>query len=507
MLLGMWRSRRRDLAFTVLVALLCITGHATGAEGQAVEAYDAEYVDTDPSAVEIFRPELEPHGMWVEDPVYGLVWFPNPDVVGTDFVPYLTAGYWGYTAEGDYIWVSDYEWGWAVFHYGRWVWIPNHGWAWIPGRTYAPAWVVWRVGHPGYAYVGWAPMPPSYYWYGGVAVSLWVVPPPYYVYCESRYVFTRHVHSYRLHGRRAHEAARYTAPYRPARPSTSPGRHAARPSRGPAPGEAGIPADAVPRTPAKPHPRAAAAATPTSGPGNRPSAANNVRSSSNRVRSPSTVPGVSQPVYRGRPSQALPSQRRAAPLASRPSLPGNTSRGNSFGSPRESRTLGATTVPSGSTPSPRERWSGPASRGGTAPSAPSARPPSPSHAAPSGHSSGHASGHPGYRSTTPARSPSGSQSAGPSRHAPSHDRSSREAPSYDRSSRETPSSRPSYGAPSRPSYSGPTSRPSDAVSRPSYGASPSRQPQGAGQGNSNNNNNNNNNTKSQGRGKARGGRR
>lgn len=491
MLLGMWRLQRRNLAFTLLVALLCITGHATGAEGQPAE-YESEYVDTDPSAVEIFRPELEPHGMWVEDPVYGLVWFPNPNVVGTDFVPYLTAGYWGYSAEGDYIWVSDYEWGWAVFHYGRWVWIPNNGWAWIPGRTYAPAWVVWRVGHPGYDYVGWAPMPPSYYWYGGVAVSLWVVPPPYYVYCESRYVFTRHVHSHRLHGHRAHEAARYSAPYRPARPSRSAGRHAARPSRGPAPGEAGIPKDAAPRTPAKPHPRAAAAATPTSGPGNRPSAAANMHSSANRVRAPSTVPGVSQPVYRGRPSQTLPSQRRAAPLASRTSMPSSTSRGNSFGSPRASRTLGATTAPSRSL-SPRERWSAPSARGDATPST---RPSVPSRAAPSGPGR-----HPGYRSTPPSRSSSGSRSAIPSRQAPAYDGpSSRPSPS-------APSSRPSYRSPSsRPSYGGTSSRPSyrSPSSRPSFGAPGSRPSPSAGQGNNNNNNNNN---KSRGRGKARGGRR
>ena len=53
-------------------------------------------------------------------------------------------------------------------------------WAWIAGRRYANAWVVWRTPEPDYYYVGWAPMPPYWYWSGGVAVSFWVIPPAPY---------------------------------------------------------------------------------------------------------------------------------------------------------------------------------------------------------------------------------------------------------------------------------------------------------------------------------------
>jgi hypothetical protein len=117
--------------------------------------------DTDPSALTTFRPALDPYGTWVNDPNYGTVWVPNRDVVGADFAPYVSRGRWSLTADNDWIWVSDYPFGWAVFHYGRWVWIGGSGWAWVPGRTYANAWVVWRVPTASYAYVGWAPMPPT----------------------------------------------------------------------------------------------------------------------------------------------------------------------------------------------------------------------------------------------------------------------------------------------------------------------------------------------------------
>ncbi|MCL2823238.1 MAG: hypothetical protein FWD57_04540, partial [Polyangiaceae bacterium] len=270
-----WSPQIGVFAFALGLTLLFLTGFALADEGGDGEATQGEegsvdYADTDPSAVYVFDEVLSPHGTWVEDSPYGLVWVPNSRVVGVDFVPYLTAGYWGATSEGDWVWVSDYEWGWAVFHYGRWVQVPGIGWAWIPGRRYAPAWVVWVVGEPGYDYIGWAPMPPSYYWYRGVAVSLWVIPPPYYVYCESRYVYSRHVHHHRLHGHRAHEAARHSHRHGSGKGShggshgssqsgsNNDNRHAARPEPGPSPDQARIPAETVPRTPAKPHPKVVA---------------------------------------------------------------------------------------------------------------------------------------------------------------------------------------------------------------------------------------------------------
>ena len=89
-------------------------------ETSSVEAYDdAETLlddpdverDADPEAIRDFRPVLAPYGRWVDDPVYGLIWVPNQSVVGDDFQPYVTAGHWEVTDDGQWLWVSDYPWG------------------------------------------------------------------------------------------------------------------------------------------------------------------------------------------------------------------------------------------------------------------------------------------------------------------------------------------------------------------------------------------------------------
>jgi hypothetical protein len=132
--------------------------------GADTDAYD----DNDPSALNDFRGTLESHGTWVDDPTYGTVWQPAPAEVGADFRPYVTAGHWAY--DDDYVWVSEYSWGWAPFHYGRWIFIEGRGWAWIPGREYRGAWVSWSV-DDGYGYLGWAPLGPTFLWFGGVPVG------------------------------------------------------------------------------------------------------------------------------------------------------------------------------------------------------------------------------------------------------------------------------------------------------------------------------------------------
>lgn len=217
--------------------------------------------DADPSALTTFRPALDPYGSWVSDPKYGTVWVPHREAVGADFAPYVSRGHWALTADDDWIWVSDYPFGWAVFHYGRWVWISGNGWAWVPGRTYANAWVVWRVPSADYAYVGWAPMPPSWVWVNGYAVTLWYGPPVPYVFCSSAYVFHHHVHRHIVRDRHlVHRIASHThvypTPYRaPARPTrhtaAAPGVRAPAPApisapRGPRMSAARVPARAVP---------------------------------------------------------------------------------------------------------------------------------------------------------------------------------------------------------------------------------------------------------------------
>ena len=118
-----------------------------------------------------FYDQLSPYGNWINYPGYGYVWSPN---AGSDFRPYSSNGNWIYTDAG-WTWASNYNWGWAPFHYGRWFFEYGYGWMWIPGNEWAPAWVSWRGNGD---YYGWAPMgphvsvemamnnysPPSNYW-------------------------------------------------------------------------------------------------------------------------------------------------------------------------------------------------------------------------------------------------------------------------------------------------------------------------------------------------------
>jgi hypothetical protein len=206
---------------------------------------------------------VDPYGSWVDDPRYGRVWIPSPNVVGADFAPYSTGGHWALDENNDWVWVSDYPFGWVTFHYGRWVWIAGRGWAWIPGMRYAPAWVVWRTPVGSYDYVGWAPYPPSYVWFGvGVGFgAYWGAYPYYYapvypwVFCPSAYVYSPHVHAYIVHDHaEVAYAARNTRAYNvsPPHPVGAPGSAAAgvprspMPPHGPTPQAAHIPPRAMP---------------------------------------------------------------------------------------------------------------------------------------------------------------------------------------------------------------------------------------------------------------------
>lgn len=222
-------------------------------------AYDPA-IDGDASALSAFRDVLDPHGAWLDDPTYGTVWVPHPAAVGGDFVPYRTAGHWAVAEDGQWMWVSDYDWGYVPFHYGRWVWLPSVGWAWIPGRVYAPAWVLWRTGLDGYDYVGWAPMPPSFIWMNGLAVGItWGLAVPWW-FCPSAYLFAPNWHTHVVHDRAVAQrivtnSRLVGAPTPPharharadARPSAAPlrieGRHL---PRSPSFASARIPSDSIP---------------------------------------------------------------------------------------------------------------------------------------------------------------------------------------------------------------------------------------------------------------------
>jgi hypothetical protein len=198
---------------------------------------DDGYADTDPSALQDFRGALSPYGSWVDDPTYGTVWVPSTSVVGNDFTPYVTDGRWAYDDQSDYTWVSDYDWGWAPFHYGRWVNIDGRGWGWIPGRRYAPAWVTWRVGAPGFGFVGWSPMVPTWGWRGGAVMSFGFAVGPRWNYCGTGDLFAgRGLAGHILSGPRVGEAEGGTRPW-----EGEGGRHG-----GPPPSRVGIPPEKVP---------------------------------------------------------------------------------------------------------------------------------------------------------------------------------------------------------------------------------------------------------------------
>ena len=222
-----------------------------GQQDVAIGATSDEYADTDPSALTDFHSTLDPYGTWVEDETYGTVWTPSPSVVGTDFSPYVSAGHWTY--DTDYVWVSDYSWGWAPFHYGRWTYIGARGWGWIPGRTYRGAWVTWRVGYDDWGYVGWAPLPPTWYWHHGYAYGMSVRPYAPYAFCGHGDLFNPHVGGRIVTGTQVGVVAGHTRPYVPASPTVGAGGHVgAHPSvaGGPPPSSMRIPGHAITPPPA-----------------------------------------------------------------------------------------------------------------------------------------------------------------------------------------------------------------------------------------------------------------
>jgi hypothetical protein len=123
-----------------------------GPDNDIAQSYDDGY---DPQAYAQFQTALDPYGAWDYDSSYGYVWSPAASIVGAGFSPYATRGHWALTEYG-WTWVSDWNWGWAPFHYGRWITRAGR-WSWVPGSMWGPAWVSWRSGS---GYVGWSPLPP-----------------------------------------------------------------------------------------------------------------------------------------------------------------------------------------------------------------------------------------------------------------------------------------------------------------------------------------------------------
>jgi hypothetical protein len=211
------------------------------AESDADEATDEEIEDTDPSAVVIYRDRLAPHGTWVDHPDYGTVWVPSADAVGPDFAPYVSNGRWELTADGDWLWVSGYDWGYIPFHDGRWLWVGDLGWSWIPGRRYAPAWVDWRVGANGF--IGWAPMGPSFFWVGSSWFWFNDPFPSAFVFCPTAHVFHHHVHTHVVRDRADIQRAAAGTSRHGAQPTLNRNRTPASPTLD----QAGVPKSAAPK--------------------------------------------------------------------------------------------------------------------------------------------------------------------------------------------------------------------------------------------------------------------
>lgn len=189
-------TRRTFVASSLLLATM-LGGVATATaqyydDGYNQQGYDQQgygqqgYDNYGNMDVNNFYDELAPYGDWIQDPQYGSVWAPRN--VGRDFQPYYTNGYWAMTEYGN-TWVSNYNWGWAAFHYGRWSFNNAYGWVWVPGSEWGPAWVNWRQSD---GYYGWAPLSPGI----SLSVSLggynapidwWIFVPQVNIYSRSGY--------------------------------------------------------------------------------------------------------------------------------------------------------------------------------------------------------------------------------------------------------------------------------------------------------------------------------
>lgn len=158
-----------------------------------------------PSVAVRFQTELTPYGSWVTVAQLGRVWRPYVQVVGGDFVPYLTHGAWAQSSQG-WVFQSDLPFGWAVYHYGRWYDDPRLGWLWVPGDEWGPSWVEWRSSPE---FVGWMPLPPPRI---EVVVGSYR---PRWSFVETRYFNRPDIWRYRLDQRMEQRAWHEAGPARP----------------------------------------------------------------------------------------------------------------------------------------------------------------------------------------------------------------------------------------------------------------------------------------------------
>ena len=195
-----------------LSSILCATTLLIAGAGMVALPQNAVAQEGMRIGFDFFQNRLAGQGRWIRHPIWGDVWRPKARLVGQDFQPY-TNGYWEYTDDYGWYWVSNDPFDDVVYHYGRWVYDPRNAWLWVPGYTWAPAWVLWREGDD---YTGWMPMPPdedfvsgagldfgvnigpvgiNFYnrWYGGR-----VDPDRFYVFVDNRHIVERDYRRFRV---------------------------------------------------------------------------------------------------------------------------------------------------------------------------------------------------------------------------------------------------------------------------------------------------------------------
>jgi hypothetical protein len=196
--MGGWRwNMRKSLlvsAFVVFAAIAC-PAYALSYGGRYVWEAEGSYagasLDFGVSLdIGYCYNYLAAYGSWVSMAPYGYVWYPRQ--MGYRWRPY-SEGHWVWTDYG-WTWISDEDWGWIPFHYGRWGWDDDAGWFWVPGTTWGPAWVSWRYNDQ---YCGWAPLPPGAEFRAGMDFrSLSIsIPGRFWVFVETPHFLDRDIRS------------------------------------------------------------------------------------------------------------------------------------------------------------------------------------------------------------------------------------------------------------------------------------------------------------------------
>jgi hypothetical protein len=89
--------------------------------------------------------DLDANGNWYNVPGQGNIWSPYA-ASDAGFDPY-GSGYWMWTPQFGYLWVSGYSWGYLPYQCGNWNFYDSFGWGWAPGMGGCAPW--WSGGYYG----------------------------------------------------------------------------------------------------------------------------------------------------------------------------------------------------------------------------------------------------------------------------------------------------------------------------------------------------------------------